>query len=123
MDDDVKTINTRAASNPAAAAMDVQARSQAAFDEHHEFFTSADIQHRVDQAYAIVQAFFTVRKNIYINYRANRGKPFVVIKVDHPQFPNVKLAFKHERFIDPLDALNVERVFSRQTNSWLFYIR
>jgi hypothetical protein len=123
MNDDTRTINTHPAGNPMAAALDVQARSNQAFLDHQDFFTRADIQARIDQTYAIVNRFFPVRKDIYVNYRANRGKPFVVIKVDYPKFPNVKPLVKQETFVGPLDSLNVERVFSNNTNSWLFYIR
>ena len=70
--DDTKTIHSRTASNPWAAVVDVQARSQAAWEEHKTFFTDPLIQHRADSAYEIVDKFFKIHKNIYVTYRANR---------------------------------------------------
>ena len=119
---DQEIINSHHSGNPQAAAIDVQARNLRALDDHAAFFQSDVIESKTNQVLTIVRKFFPAYKNIYVNYRANRGKPFVVVKVDAPQFPRMNPARKSEVYTLPLANLGVEPVFAKGTNSWLYRI-
>lgn len=120
--DDTKKINTRYSSNPQAAAIDVQARNDRALEDHGDFFLSDVIEGKTHKVLDIVTAFFPICKGVYVNYRTNRGKPFVVVKVAAPQFPAMSAQRKLETYIQPLQDLGVEPVFAKGTNSWLYRI-
>lgn len=121
--DTVKNINSRPASNSAGVVIDARERNAAALANNPRFFKNPQRMARVDAAMAIVDNFFPVKKAIYVNYRENRGKPFVVIKVDGCNFPRVTPAVKESTYTKPLADLNVEIKFSSATNSYLYYIR
>ena len=105
-----------------AAAIDVEARNNEAYEKHQEFFDDPAYASRVDDTTVILNTFFSV-KDMYVNRRSNRGKPFTVIKVTNHIFPNVSLRDKKRRFNDPLAALDVDYKFAPGTNSYLFYVR
>lgn len=119
-----RKINVRSAGhNRQGAYLNARARSDAAFKRHFNFFSDPAHLTRVDATIAIVNAFFKVRGTMYVNSREGRnGKPFTAIKLAKPQWPVVKPAEKQSAFIDPLMKLGVERVFSPQTNSWIFRV-
>ena len=117
-----RTINVPRACNAAAAVRDVNRRSADAARSHSDFFSNPEHQDRVTQVQRIVNGFFTVRKGMYINFRAGHGKPFTVVKVDNPEFPRVPRKQIEEQYRAPLRELDVEIVFSKQTNSYLFRI-
>jgi hypothetical protein len=71
----------------------------------------------------IVDNFFSVRKNIYVNQRDGGGNPFTVIKIDNPQWPRMKASDVTRVYREPLAKLGVEIVFSARTNSYLFRVR
>lgn len=119
--DEADTINMHKASNGYAARIDAMVRSQNAFIEHADKFDSAHLA-VVEEVRDIVNSFFTVKRDIYVNHRANRGKCFSVVKVDKPDFPRMNTAAKQAAFYGPLAALGVEIVFSKNTNSYLFRI-
>jgi uncharacterized Zn finger protein len=121
--EDEKTINSRPATAFAAgAAMDADARNKAAYDQFQEVYDDPDFATRVETVQKIVDDFFRV-KDMYTNYRANRGKPMVVVKVTNQIFPNVSSKIKQETYRGPLENLGVEIVFSKGTNSYLYRIR
>lgn len=120
--DDTRTICTFSASNPQGAAIDAQQRSLKALEDYPEFFNSAHMQ-RVHAAKAVLEAFFTIRKGIYVNHRANRGDCFTVIKVDHPEWPAVSYKTKQARYVQPLQNLGVQVLHSPQTHSLLVRVR
>ena len=106
----------------AAAAIDAKERTSAAYDTHQEFFDNPAYAARVDTARKIISDFFEV-KDMYENCRANRGRPFTVIKVTNHIFPRVSIAEKAKRYRDPLEAIDTEIKFASGTNSYLYYIR
>lgn len=116
------TINTPRASNPVAACIDAASRNQQAIAQHAEFFGSAKHQQKLAAVQSIVESFFAVRKGLYVNHRANGGKPFSVVKVDNPQFPRLTNAQIDQVYRKPLRDLGVEVVFSKSTNSYLFRV-
>ena len=116
------SINVRRAPNPWAASLDVKRRSADAARSHSDFFSNPQHQDRVTQVQRIVNGFFTIRKGMYINFRAGHGKPFTVVKVDNPEFPRLPRKQIEEQYRAPLRELDVEIVFSKQTNSYLFRI-
>ena len=120
--DDTVTITTHRAPNPMGAVANARIRSADAVADNPQFFLSAEHQARVDEVYAIVDGWFRVKKGIYINQRANRGRPFSVVKVDGCQFPAVKPSVKEAAYTKPLADLGVEIVFSKATNSYLYRV-
>ena len=121
--DEEKTINTHHFSKAAAqgAAIDVKVRSDAAYEQFPEFFDDPDHAARVDTARKILEDFFPV-KDIYENMRANRGKPFTVLKVTNHVFPRVSFKEKDARYRKPLEELGVKIIFSKNTNSYLYRV-
>lgn len=106
-----------------AATKDAQARDREAAEDHAEFFADPDHIARVEAVTNIVNSFFTVKKAVYINRRGIRRAPFTAVKVEKPNFPNgLTQAQKDATFYAPLRALNVQIVFSKSTNSYLFRI-
>ena len=121
MQDEAETINMHKANNGYAAHIDAIVRSQDAFINYPDKFTDEHCA-VVEEVREIVDSFFTVKCNLFVNHRANRGKCFSVIKVDRPQFPRMNTEIKKAVFYEPLAALGVEIVFSKNTNSYLFRI-
>ncbi len=119
--EDTKTIRSHKASSPSGAVIDALQRSAKALDNMPDAFTHEHLA-VVDEVRAIVDSFFRVKNGIYVNHRVNRGKPFSVVKVDRPMFPRVSHATKQKTWREPLEALGVEIVFSKGTNSYLFRI-
>lgn len=103
------------------AAIDAKERSAAAYEAHQEFFDDPAYAARVDAAIKTVDEFFKV-KDMYVNQRANRGKPFTTIKVTNHIFPKCSLSEKDRRYRQPLAAVGAEIVFSGGTNSYLIRI-
>lgn len=119
-DDD--KLNTARASNPLAAWLDVRRRTQEAYEEN-DFFSTKAHRKRISDVRHILEAFFPYWKEIYINHRANKGKPFSVIKIDSPKWERMSLDEKKRRLYDPLEALgNIEIKISGASNSTLFRI-
>ena len=116
------TICTPRATNAAAACVDAATRNAQAVQQHAAFFGSVDHQHKLQAVKNVVDSFFAVRKGVYVNHRANGGRPFTVIKVDNPQFPRMKASEVDRLYREPLRALGVEIVFSRNTNSYLYRV-
>lgn len=117
-----ETINSRPAGNFAAsAAIDVEQRSQAAYNKFPEFFDNPEYAARVDAARAIIDKFFKV-KDMYENLRTGKNTPFTVIKVTNHLFPRVSLSTKAKTYRDPLAALGVKITYAKGTNSYLFHI-
>ena len=121
--DDVKVLAGGVHQPRARVFADLNARQAQAMDEHADFFTSDAHSAKVTQVTDIVDAFFPVRKGMYVNHRANRGQPFTVVKVDNPQFPHMSQAQMEKVYREPLRALGVEIVFSTASNSYLYRIR
>lgn len=118
-----KTIEMEESPNPQWAVIDVHQRSADAIDRYPDFFNDPAHEARVDAVESIVKQFFKVRKGIYRNHRTGRGKPFTVVKVDNPDFPNhLSRAERDRLYHNPLKQLNVEPIFSKNTNSYLFRI-
>lgn len=118
-----KVIEMDESPNPQWAVIDVHQRSLDALDRHPAFFDDPQHMARVEAVESIVKKFFTVRNGMYRNYRSGRGKPFTVVKVDKPDFPNHLSRAERDRiYHDPLKNLGVEPIFSKQTNSYLFRI-
>lgn len=122
-DDDVKTINTRPAGNNNAR-WDAIARSRQALDQHADFFDNPEHVRRVEAVRAILDDFLPIRKELYVNRRGlNTRKPFTVIKVESPQFPNsLPRSEREARYHKPLRDLGVEIRLSVNTNSYLYRI-
>jgi hypothetical protein len=121
-DTETTVINAIQASNPVAAVIDVQARSADALAKYPKFFNNPQHRAKVAAVTELLEDFFVVRKNIYVNQREGRGRPFTVIKVDHPQWPRMKAADVTRVYREPLAKLGVEIVFSARTNSYLYRI-
>jgi hypothetical protein len=118
-----KTIEAEESINPQWAVVDVHQRSLDALDRYPSFFDDPAHTSRVDAVEQIVKKFFTVRNGMYRNYRVGRGKPFTVIKVDKPNFPNhLSRAERDRLYHTPLAQLGVEPIFSKKTNSYLFRV-
>jgi hypothetical protein len=120
--DDAQMIHVPQSSNPQGAVIDAQQRSLQALLDHPKFF-NADHMVRVDQARAVLEAFFPVRKGIYVNHRANRGDCFTVIKVDNPEWPAVSHKTKQTRYVQPLQQLGAQVVQNVRTHSLLVRVR
>lgn len=120
--DDVKVLQGSSHQSRGRVFADLDVNQAQALQEHADFFESDAHQQKIDQVREIVENFFTVCKNIYVNHRANRGKPFTVVKVEKPQFPRMKQSEIDLLYREPLKALGVEIVFSKASNSYLFRI-
>lgn len=106
-----------------AWALDVQRRGQIAQQLNADFFDDPEHQDRVERTQAIVSAFFNGAK-LYVNQRGINRRPFTVVKVERPLFPNhLTRQQREDQLYAPLRALNVEVVFARGSNSYLFRIR
>lgn len=121
--DEDKTINSHNAGRfSTSAAADARIRNQAAYKKYQEFYDNPEYAARVDAARKIIDDFFPV-KDMYENLRENRGRPFTVIKITNHIFPKVSLSEKSRRYRKPLEALGVEIVYSKGTNSYLYRIK
>lgn len=100
-----KTIASHHAFNPSAAAADAIAGSIAARIAYPNKFEDVEHMTIAQDAETVVRQFFTVSKGIYINARANKGKPFTAIKVDGPQWTTQMDKLKGELLYSKLAAL------------------
>jgi hypothetical protein len=117
-------IRTRPTFNPGYVADDVQARNAAAIAKFPGFFSNPAHQQKVQEVLAIVDGFFAIRAGVYVNQRTGHDKPFTVVKVERPRFPNnLPKAERNARFHAPLAALGVEVKFAQGTNSYLIHIK
>jgi len=124
MHDDIEVVNYRSTFVPGAVADDVSEREARAHARYPTFFNNPAHIARVQQVHAIVDEFFKVRQAVYENDRVGHGKPFTVVKVARPVFPNHLPKAERERvFHKPLKDLGVEVKFSTGTNSYLFYVK
>ncbi len=124
MHDDVEVVNYRSTFVPGAVAEDVSERERRAHERYPTFFNNPAHIARVQQVHAIVESFFPTRRAVYENDRVGHGKPFTVVKVERPVFPNnLPKSKRDELFHNPLKALGVDVKFSTGTNSWLFYVK
>jgi hypothetical protein len=105
-----------------AAFNDALDRSTLARKQHPQFFNRDHMQ-RVEDVRAIVDGFFPVKESLYVNHRANRGKPFSVVKVFNiGSWPAKKN--KQRDLYAPLAALGVFEVkLSQRGNHYNFSIR
>jgi len=117
------TISTRRASNPQAAAMDARRRSADAKAKYPEFFLSPEHLARVAAVERIVGNFFTVRKDMYTTARAGTSDRFTVVKIANPDFPRLPRKQVDAQFREPLRELNIEIIWTKNTNNYLFRIR
>lgn len=121
---EVKEINSVIPEDGVAAYIDAKVRSNFAARDNPDFFLDPDHIAKVNEVKAIVDRFFRIKKNIYVNHRANRGNPFTTVKVDNPQFPNsLTQSAKNVTYYKPLEKLGVEIVFSKSTNSYLYHVK
>lgn len=119
----VKIIEMEESTNPQWAVVDVHQRSVDAVDRYPDFFNNSAHEARVLAVESIVKKFFPVHNGMYRNYRVGRGKPFTVVKVDKPDFPNHLSREERDRvYYGPLAQPNVEPIFSKKTNSYLYRI-
>ena len=122
--DDPIIIRTRPTFNPGYVADDVEARNAAAMAKFPNFFSNPAHQHVVQEVLGIVDGFFAERAGVYVNQRTGHNKPFTVVKVERPRFPNnLPKAERDARFHAPLKALGVEVKFAAGTNSYLIHIK
>lgn len=121
--DDVKVLKGEHVQSHARVFADLRDNQALALKQHDKFFNSAAHQDKIAQVQQIVDAFFPVRKGMYVNHRANRGAPFTVVKVDNPEFPRMSKAQIDTQYREPLRALGVEIIFSARSNSYLFRVR
>ena len=121
--EDVKVLAGGAHQPRARVFADLHTKQAQALEDHAAFFSSAAHEDKVSQVTTIVEAFFPVRKGMYVNRRSNRGDPFTVIKVDHPQFPRMSTKQIDAQYREPLKALGVEILFSKASNSYLYRVR
>lgn len=98
-------------------------RSQIAHEQHQAFFEDPLHVDRVEKTKAVVKKFFNGAR-LYVNERGLTGRrPFTVVKVEKPLFPNhLTQQQKEDQLYAPLRALNVKIVFARGSNSYLFRI-
>lgn len=106
------------------AAIDADKRGKLAAELHEDFFNDPDYADRVEKTKAIVKSFFNDGK-VYVNRRGlGRTKPFTVVKIEKPLFPNrLTQKEKQDRFYKPLQDLGVEIVFAKGSDSYLFRIK
>lgn len=106
------------------AAKDAERRSKIAGKNHEDFFEDPAHVEKVEKTKAIVKKFFNGAK-LYVNQRGlGSRKPFTVVKVERPMFPNhLTRAQKQNQFYEPLKELDVEIVFAKGTDSYLFRIK
>ena len=90
-----------------AAAIDVKLRNAAAEEKYATEFENPDHCQVVEAARAIVENYFEI-KDIFENSRANRGKPFTVIKISNHVWPKVSFATKDRLLKAPLAELGLE---------------
>jgi hypothetical protein len=106
-----------------AWAQDAQRRGRIAEQQNSAFFADPAHQDRVSQTQAIVQQFFGGART-YVNQRGINRRPFTVVKVERPLFPNhLTRQQREDQLYAPLRALKVEVVFAKGSNSYLFRIR
>ncbi len=115
-------IENKPSPAPRWAVVDAQQRSKNAVANNESFFLSEAHMDRVEQVKKVVDSFFRVRKGLYVNHREGRGRPFTVVKVDNPSWPRMSAREVLACYREPLQALGVEIVFSRNTNSYLYRI-
>jgi hypothetical protein len=124
METEEKIMNSTRAHNSKFAAMDVKQKAQAAWQRHSDFFNSAEHLEKIQAVTEIVQNFFRVKKGFYVTPRGGKQNPMTVIKVEDPVFPNtLTKKQKQDQFYKPLAELDVEIVYSKGSNSYLFRIR
>jgi hypothetical protein len=122
--EDTKVIRTRPTFNPGYVADDVLSRNAAAIAKFPNFFSNPAHEKTVQEVLAIVDGFFAERAGVYVNQRTGHNKPFTVVKVERPRFPNhLPKAERNARFHAPLAALGVEVKFTLGTNSYLIHIK
>jgi hypothetical protein len=122
--EDTKVINTRPTFNPGYVAQDVEERNNRALNQFPTFFNNPVHQQKVQAVQAIVDQFFAVKAGVYVNHRTGHDKPFTVVKVERPRFPNnLSKAARDAGFHAPLKALGVEVKFAAGTNSYLIHIK
>jgi hypothetical protein len=122
--EETKVIRSHPTFAPAFVAMDVAERNADALAKFPSFFNDPAHQKRIAEVQAIVDEFFAVKAGVYVNHRTGRNRPFTVVKVDHPRFPNnLPKSRREELFHAPLRALGVEVKFSTGTNSYLIHIK
>jgi hypothetical protein len=122
--DDTKVINTRPTFNPGYVALDVEERNTRALNQFPTFFNNPAHQQKIQAVQAIVDQFFAERAGVYVNHRTGRDRPFTVVKVERPRFPNnLSKAARDAGFHTPLKSLGVEVKFAAGTNSYLIHIK
>ena len=122
--EETKVIRSHPTFAPAFVAMDVAERNARALEQFPSFFEDPAHQKKIQAVQAIVDGFFAVKAGVYVNHRTGRDRPFTVVKVERPRFPNnLPKSERDARFHAPLKALGVEVKFSTGTNSYLIHIK
>jgi hypothetical protein len=104
--------------------MDVEERNTRALNQFPTFFNNPAHQQKIQAVQAIVDGFFAVKAGVYVNHRTGHDRPFTVVKVERPRFPNnLPKSERDARFHAPLKALGVTVKFASGTNSYLIHIK
>ena len=124
VDKEIETNLTHSFIAAKSAALDAAIRSVRAREIHEDFFADPDHIRRVEETKQVVKDFFKGAV-VYVNQRGlGTTRPFTVVKVERPLFPNAMPAIdKENRFYKPLRDLGVEIVFAKGSDSYLFRIR
>lgn len=124
VDKEIETNVTQSWYAARTATMDAAHRSNIAAHTHKDFFDNPEHVARVESVKKIVADFFPSKRAVYVNKRGISRKPFTVVKVEQPDFPNrLTQAEKDAKFYTPLKDLNVEVVFAKGSNSYLLRIK
>lgn len=106
-----------------AWARDAEHRCRIAQHNNEDFFDDPTHVARVEKTKEVVKKFFNGAR-LYVNQRGINRKPFTVVKVEKPLFPNhLTQAQKDAMLYGPLAELEVEVVFAKGSNSYLFRIK
>lgn len=124
VDKEIETNTTHSWWAARNATMDAARRSNIAAHNNKDFFDNPEHVARVDGVKQIVEDFFPAKRAVYVNKRGIGRKPFTVVKVEQPDFPNhLTQAEKDAKFYTPLKDLKVEVVFAKGSNSYLLRIK
>jgi len=125
----IKTIHTNPAEDKKqarAAAIDANAKSKKAYNQHYNIFTSNSMQKRVTRVQsALIKLYANNHSTQYTTYRANKNKPFVSLKVANcnvlkTQYASVRK--KRQKFLNICAKNNASFNASPNTNSILISV-
>lgn len=120
---DVDELGHQPTENKLGAFLNAQDRSDAAFNEYLDFFEMPSHKGKILKVLNIVENMFSTNNGIYVNYRANKGKPFTAVKADKVRWPVKKTKQQIEdEYYTPLRTLNVEIKYVKATGSYIHRI-